>query len=69
MFDYVPTLINAHDFCSHDTVAINIDRNKDCPKHLKHLQVDPLSTISVILPKVIHGHQHVRQPANTQNHR
>lgn len=26
------------------------------------LQVDPLSTISAICPKVIHGHQHVKQP-------
>lgn len=27
-------------------------------------QVDPLSTISAIRPKVTHGQQHVKQPAN-----
>lgn len=26
------------------------------------LQVDPLSTISAIRPKVMHGHQYVMQP-------
>ena len=28
------------------------------------LQVFPLSTISAICPKVMHGHQHVKQPVS-----